>query len=100
MVYAPIVLTRAFGIGRPSFRYAERLTSHNWVLRIVSSFRKKLYEIVESGTKSIYAHVQTGEVFNLMANDLFKIEICICVLFSLVSSDGYSMYWGRWRSVF
>ncbi|MCB6840336.1 thiol reductant ABC exporter subunit CydC [Weissella viridescens] len=74
MVYAPIVLTRAFGIGRPSFRYAERLTSHNWVLRIVSSFRKKLYEIVESGTKSIYAHVQTGEVFNLMANDLFKIE--------------------------
>ncbi|MBM7617836.1 ATP-binding cassette subfamily C protein CydC [Weissella uvarum] len=74
MVYAPIVLTRAFGIGRPSFRYAERLTSHNWVLKIVSVFRKRLYQIVEAGTKSIYAHVQTGEVFNLMANDLFKIE--------------------------
>lgn len=74
LVYAPIVLTRAFGIGRPSFRYAERLTSHNWVLRIVSVFRKRLYEIVESGTKSIYARVQTGEMFNLMANDLFKIE--------------------------
>ncbi|MGL5688088.1 MAG: thiol reductant ABC exporter subunit CydC, partial [Weissella cibaria] len=27
MVYVPIVLTRAFGIGRPSFRYAERLVS-------------------------------------------------------------------------
>ncbi len=74
MVYAPIVLTRAFGIGRPSFRYAERLVSHNWVLKIVSRFRQRLYLIVEQGTKSIYAKAQTGEVFNVLANDLFKIE--------------------------
>ena len=32
-VYVPIVLTRAFGIGRPTFRYLERLGSHNWVLK-------------------------------------------------------------------
>lgn len=50
MVYVPIVLTRAFGIGRPSFRYAERLVSHNWVLKIVSTFRRRLYELVETGT--------------------------------------------------
>ena len=31
LVYIPIVLTRAFGIGRPVFRYLERLTSHSWV---------------------------------------------------------------------
>jgi len=74
MIYAPIVLTRAFGIGRPSFRYLERLVSHNWVLRIVSNFRKRLYQIVEKGTKSIHAKVQTGQVFNVLANDLFKIE--------------------------
>lgn len=74
MIYAPIVLTRAFGIGRPSFRYLERLVSHNWVLRIVSNFRKRLYQIVERGTKSIHAKVQTGQVFNVLANDLFKIE--------------------------
>lgn len=74
MVYAPIVLTRAFGIGRPSFRYVERLVSHNWVLKIVSRFRQRLYMIVEKGTKSIYAKAQTGEVFNVLANDLFKIE--------------------------
>ena len=36
LVYIPIVLTRAFGIGRPVFRYVERLTSHNWVLRMTS----------------------------------------------------------------
>lgn len=74
LIYAPIVLTRAFGIGRPSFRYLERLVSHNWVLRIVSNFRKRLYQLVERGTKSIHAKVQTGQVFNVLANDLFKIE--------------------------
>ncbi|MCW0952620.1 thiol reductant ABC exporter subunit CydC [Weissella ceti] len=74
LIYAPIVLTRAFGIGRPSFRYLERLVSHNWVLRIVSNFRKRLYQLVEVGTKSIQAKVQTGQVFNVLANDLFKIE--------------------------
>ena len=74
MVYVPIVLTRAFGIGRPTFRYAERLVSHNWVLRIVSVFRRRLYELVEVGTKSVYAKSQTGEVLNVLDNDLFKIE--------------------------
>ena len=74
MVYVPIVLTRAFGIGRPSFKYAQRLVSHNWVLRIVSTFRRRLYELVETGTKSVYAKSQTGEVLNVLANDLFKIE--------------------------
>ena len=74
MVYVPIVLTRAFGIGRPSFRYAERLVSHNWVLKIVSVFRRRLYELVETGTKSVYARSQTGEVLNVLDNDLFKIE--------------------------
>lgn len=74
LIYAPIVLTRAFGIGRPSFRYLERLVSHNWVLRIVSNFRKRLYRLVERGTKTIHAKVQTGQVFNVLSNDLFKIE--------------------------
>lgn len=74
LIYAPIVLTRGFGIGRPSFRYLERLFSHNWVLRIVSNFRKRLYQLVERGTKTIHAKVQTGQVFNVLANDLFKIE--------------------------
>ncbi len=41
LVYIPIVLTRAFGIGRPVFRYVERLTSHNWVLRMTSNLRLK-----------------------------------------------------------
>ncbi len=33
-----------------------------------------MYELVETGTKSVYAKSQTGEVLNVLANDLFKIE--------------------------
>ncbi|MGO3475884.1 MAG: thiol reductant ABC exporter subunit CydC, partial [Lacticaseibacillus paracasei] len=45
-IYVTVVLTRAFGIGRPVFQYIERLTSHNWVLRITSHMRRKLYKVL------------------------------------------------------
>lgn len=74
LVYAPIVLTRAFGIGRPVFRYAERLTSHNWVLRIVSDLRKKLYLSVEARATTIRQERQTGDILALLADDIQHIE--------------------------
>lgn len=74
MIYVPIVLTRAFGIGRPAFRYAERITSHNWVLRIVSDFRKKLYQAVEKQAVAIRQNFQTGDVLSLLADDIDHIE--------------------------
>jgi len=74
MMYVPIVLARAFGIGRPAFRYAERLTSHNWVLRIVSDFRKRLYEAVEKQAVAIRQTHQTGDVLSILAEDIDHIE--------------------------
>lgn len=74
LVYVPIVLTRAFGIGRPVFRYAERLTSHNWVLRLVSDLRKKLYLKVEQRATTIRQEKQTGDVLALLADDIQHIE--------------------------
>ncbi|HJE87191.1 thiol reductant ABC exporter subunit CydC [Levilactobacillus brevis] len=74
MIYVPIVLARAFGIGRPAFRYAERLTSHNWVLRIVSDFRKRLYEAVEKQAVAIRQTHQTGDVLSILAEDIDHIE--------------------------
>lgn len=74
LVYVPIVLTRAFGIGRPVFRYAERLTSHNWVLRMVSDLRKKLYLRVESRATTIRQERQTGDILALLADDIQHIE--------------------------
>ncbi|AVK62192.1 thiol reductant ABC exporter subunit CydC [Lactobacillus sp. CBA3605] len=74
LIYVPIVLTRAFGIGRPAFRYAERITSHNWVLRIVSDFRKKLYQAVAKQAVAIRQNFQTGDVLSLLADDIDHIE--------------------------
>ena len=47
LVYVPIVLTRAFGIFRPLLHYLERLTSHNWVFKMTSEFRRKMYDALE-----------------------------------------------------
>ncbi|WP_056942111.1 thiol reductant ABC exporter subunit CydC [Secundilactobacillus kimchicus] len=73
-IYVPVVLARAFGIARPTFRYAERLTSHNWVLKIVSDFRKKLYETVEQKAVAIHQSHQTGDLLSILADDIDHIE--------------------------
>ena len=73
-IYVPVVLARAFGIARPVFRYVERLTSHNWVLRIVSDFRKKLYQTVEKKASTIQRAHQTGDILSILADDIDHIE--------------------------
>lgn len=73
-IYVPVVLARGFGIARPVFRYAERLTSHNWVLRIVSDFRRKLYQAVESKASAIKQTHQTGDILSILADDIDHIE--------------------------
>ncbi|ORN25941.1 putative ABC transporter ATP-binding protein [Lentilactobacillus parabuchneri] len=73
-IYVPVVLARAFGIARPVFRYVERLTSHNWVLRIVSDFRKKLYQTVEKKASAIQRAHQTGDILSILADDIDHIE--------------------------
>lgn len=73
-IYVPVVLARGFGIARPVFRYSERLTSHNWVLRIVSDFRKKLYQAVETKATAIKQTHQTGDILSILADDIDHIE--------------------------
>ncbi|MBV0929617.1 thiol reductant ABC exporter subunit CydC [Lentilactobacillus sp. IMAU92037] len=73
-IYVPVVLARAFGIARPTFRYIERLTSHNWVLKIVSDFRKKLYQTVERKASAIQRSHQTGDILSILADDIEHIE--------------------------
>ncbi|MDR0899063.1 MAG: ATP-binding cassette domain-containing protein, partial [Lactobacillaceae bacterium] len=74
MVYVPVVLTRAFGISRPVFRYLQRLVSHNWVLRLVSKLRQKLFILVESNTDVISKNQTTAESFSLLNNDIDEIQ--------------------------
>src|SRR5699024_11462683 len=70
LINIPIVLTRAFGVGRPAFRYVERLTSHNWVLKMTSDIRLKLYRSLES--KALYASqlFLSGDILGLLAEDI------------------------------
>lgn len=48
IIYVPVLMVRVFGISRPVVRYIERLTSHNWILRITSNLRRKLYLRLEN----------------------------------------------------
>lgn len=91
LIYVPIVLTRAFGIGRPVFRYLERLTSHNWVLRMTSKLRLQLYQVLEQMTPTAaQADVptyQSGEILGLLAEDIEHIQnFFLRTLFPLILS--------------
>ncbi|SCC79439.1 ATP-binding cassette, subfamily C, CydC [Bifidobacterium commune] len=74
MVYAPIVLTRAFGIGRPVFKYIERLKSHDWVLHVISKLRVQLYRTLSKDAAFLNEHERTGNVLSLLADDLDHLE--------------------------
>ena len=74
LVYVPIVLTRAFGIGRPLFRYLERLTSHNWVLKLTSELRLKLYKVLEKDAVFFKNKYQTGDILGLLSEDIDHIQ--------------------------
>ncbi|MDO4902627.1 MAG: thiol reductant ABC exporter subunit CydC [Limosilactobacillus sp.] len=74
LVYVPIVLTRAFGIGRPAFRYFERLVSHNWVLRMTSRLRQKLYDTLEFDATKLNSKYQLGDILGLLSDDIHHIQ--------------------------
>ncbi len=74
MIYVPIVLMRAVGIGRPLFRYLERLVSHNWVLRVTSDLRRRLYNIVEKNSSAVGSNYQTGSLLSLLTEDIGHLQ--------------------------
>ena len=74
MVYVPIVLTRAFGIARPTLRYVARLGSHNWVLKMTSDIRLKLYQAMETRAVKSKSEYQTGNILGILAEDVEHIQ--------------------------
>ena len=74
LVYVPIVLTRAFGIARPAFRYLERLVSHNWVLKMTSRLRQRLYDTLEHDAASFSSKYQLGDILGLLSDDIHHIQ--------------------------
>lgn len=74
MIHLPVIFVRVFGIGKPIFQYFERLTSHDWVLRMTSSLRLKLYEALESDAIFFKRSRRTGDVLGLLAEDIGHIQ--------------------------
>ena len=74
LIYVPIVLTRAFGISRPAFRYAQRLTSHNWVLKMTSKLRLRLYNTIEKSGIFYKEKFQTGNLLSVLTEDVGHIQ--------------------------
>lgn len=74
LVYIPIVLTRAFGIARPVFRYFERILSHSWVFRMTSKFRQELYDSLESDAVFFTSKYRLGDVLGLLSEDIHHIQ--------------------------
>lgn len=74
LVYVPIVLVRTFGIARPVFKYLERLTSHNFVLKIVSSMRVRLFQQLERQAVSLKSTYAIGDLLGVLAEDLEHLQ--------------------------
>ncbi|SNZ14589.1 ATP-binding cassette, subfamily C, CydC [Terribacillus aidingensis] len=73
LVYVPIVLVRAFGLGRSVFRYSERLVSHDFILRVLAKMRTRLYHLVEPKAATSKS-MKTGEVLGILSEDIESLQ--------------------------
>lgn len=74
MVYVPIVGVRTFGIGRAVLSYVEKLTGHQFVLKILSDMRSRLYKILEPQALFLRSRFQTGDLLGILADDIEHLQ--------------------------
>ncbi|MDO4183122.1 MAG: thiol reductant ABC exporter subunit CydC [Coriobacteriia bacterium] len=70
----PIGLVQIFGFGKPFSGYFERLTSHDWVLRMTSSLRRRLYVVVEEDGMFWAATHKAGDALGLLTQDIGHVQ--------------------------
>ncbi|WP_217163113.1 thiol reductant ABC exporter subunit CydD [Streptomyces sp. AC512_CC834] len=75
-----VTATRAFGIGRAVFRYAERLVSHEAVLRMLADTRVAVYRRLERLSPSGLRRSRRGDLLSRLVADV----------------DALQDYWLRW----
>ncbi|NEB80819.1 ABC transporter, partial [Streptomyces sp. SID14478] len=75
-----VTATRAFGIGRACFRYAERLVSHNAVLRMLADTRVAVYRRLERLAPAGLRTRRRGDLLSRLVADV----------------DALQDYWLRW----
>ncbi|MEU0340294.1 thiol reductant ABC exporter subunit CydD [Streptomyces bobili] len=75
-----VTATRAFGIGRAVFRYAERLVSHDAVLRMLADTRVAVYRRLERLAPAGLRSTRRGDLLTRLVADV----------------DALQDYWLRW----
>lgn len=74
LIYFPTLFARVFGIGKPALQYLERLTSHDWVLRMTSNLRLKLYNVLEKDAVFFRRNHKTGQILGLLSEDIGHLQ--------------------------
>ncbi len=75
-----VTATRAFGIGRAVFRYAERLVSHDAVLKLLADLRVSVYRGLERIAPAGLRTTRRGDLLTRLVADV----------------DALQDYWLRW----
>ncbi|WP_406105421.1 thiol reductant ABC exporter subunit CydD [Streptomyces sp. NBC_01003] len=75
-----VTATRAFGIGRACFRYAERVVSHDAVLRMLADTRVAVYRRLERLAPAGLRATRRGDLLSRLVADV----------------DALQDYWLRW----
>ena len=65
-----VVAVRALGISRGTFRYVERLASHDVALRGVVRLREQLYERLAWADRSVVSGLRSGELLSRVGSDV------------------------------
>ncbi|WP_457515842.1 thiol reductant ABC exporter subunit CydD [Streptomyces sp. TE33382] len=69
-----VTATRAFGIGRAVFRYAERLVSHDAVLRMLAELRVAVYRGLERIAPAGLRTARRGDLLSRLVADVDELQ--------------------------
>ncbi|WP_372408643.1 thiol reductant ABC exporter subunit CydD [Streptomyces luteireticuli] len=69
-----VTATRAFGIGRSVFRYAERLVSHDAVLRALAGLRVSVYRRLERLAPAGLRDTRRGDLLSRLVTDVDALQ--------------------------
>ncbi|UNS97869.1 thiol reductant ABC exporter subunit CydD [Streptomyces tubbatahanensis] len=69
-----VTATRAFGIGRAVFRYAERLVSHDAALRVLAALRVRVYRRLERLAPAGLRHRRRGDLLTRLVADVDAVQ--------------------------
>ncbi|WP_448330809.1 thiol reductant ABC exporter subunit CydD [Streptomyces sp. DSM 41534] len=69
-----VTATRAFGIGRAVFRYAERLVSHDAVLRVLAELRVAVYRRLERLAPAGLGRTRRGDLLSRLVADVDAVQ--------------------------